>query len=151
MEHLLINAPLLAQHHTSSNIAIIGGGTKALPGNVSIASGGILFLDEMLEFSRSVLEVLRQPMEDRTVTIARAGEATITYPAKFMLVGAMNPCPCGYLGDSRKDCTCTPNMIDRYRAKLSGPMLDRIDLIARVEAVDYKDLMDYKRLIFKRY
>ena len=140
---LINKRPFVSPHHTSSNIAIIGGGTKALPGNVSIASGGILFLDEMLEFSRSVLEVLRQPMEDRTVTIARAGR-TITYPAKFMLVGAMNPCPCGYLGDSRKDCTCTPNMIDRYRAKLSGPMLDRIDLIARVEAVDYKDLMDYK-------
>ena len=97
----------------------------------------------MLEFSRSVLEVLRQPMEDRFVTIARAGR-TVTYPAKFMLIGAMNPCPCGYLGDNRKQCTCTQNMIERYRAKLSGPMLDRIDLISRVEAVEYKDLMDIK-------
>ncbi len=137
---LVKKRPFVSPHHTSSNIAIIGGGSKAMPGSVSVSSGGILFLDEMLEFSRSVLEVLRQPLEDRNVTIARAGR-TITYPAKFMLVGAMNPCPCGYLGDSRKECTCTPNMIDRYRSKLSGPMLDRIDLISRVEAVDYKDLV----------
>lgn len=140
---LIKKRPFISPHHTSSNIAIIGGGSKASPGNVSLASGGILFLDEMLEFSRSVLEVLRQPMEDRFVTIARAGR-TVTYPAKFMLIGAMNPCPCGYLGDNRKQCSCTQNMIERYRAKLSGPMLDRIDLISRVEAVDYKDLMDIK-------
>lgn len=140
---LIKKRPFISPHHTSSNIAIIGGGSKASPGNVSLASGGILFLDEMLEFSRSVLEVLRQPMEDRFVTIARAGR-TVTYPAKFMLIGAMNPCPCGYLGDNRKQCTCTQNMIERYRAKLSGPMLDRIDLISRVEAVEYKDLMDIK-------
>lgn len=140
---LINKRPFVSPHHTSSNIAIIGGGAKAKPGNVSIANSGILFLDEMLEFSRSVLEVLRQPLEDRFVTIARAGR-TVTYPAKFMLVAAMNPCPCGYLGDSRKACTCTQNAIDRYRAKLSGPMLDRIDLISHVEAVDYKDLMDLK-------
>lgn len=140
---LINKRPFVSPHHTSSNIAIIGGGSKAKPGNVSIANSGILFLDEMLEFSRSVLEVLRQPMEDRFVTIARAGR-TVTYPAKFMLVAAMNPCPCGYLGDSRKACTCTAHAIERYRAKLSGPMLDRIDLISYVEAVDYKDLMDLK-------
>lgn len=140
---LVNKRPFVSPHHTSSNIAIIGGGAKAKPGNVSIANGGILFLDEMLEFSRSVLEVLRQPLEDRFVTIARAGR-TVTYPAKFMLVATMNPCPCGYLGDNRKACTCTQNAIDRYRAKLSGPMLDRIDLISHVEAVDYKDLMDLK-------
>ena len=140
---LINKRPFVSPHHTSSNIAIIGGGSKAKPGNVSIANSGILFLDEMLEFSRSVLEVLRQPLEDRYVTIARAGR-TVTYPAKFMLVAAMNPCPCGYLGDNRKACTCTQNAIDRYRAKLSGPMLDRIDLISHVEAVDYKDLMDLK-------
>ena len=140
---LVNKRPFVSPHHTSSNIAIIGGGSKAKPGNVSIANSGILFLDEMLEFSRSVLEVLRQPMEDRFVTIARAGR-TVTYPAKFMLVAAMNPCPCGYLGDSRKACTCTAHAIERYRAKLSGPMLDRIDLISHVEAVDYKDLMDLK-------
>lgn len=140
---LINKRPFVSPHHTSSNIAIIGGGSKAKPGNVSIANSGILFLDEMLEFSRSVLEVLRQPLEDRFVTIARAGR-TVTYPAKFMLVAAMNPCPCGYLGDSRKACTCTSHAIERYRAKLSGPMLDRIDLISHVEAVDYKDLMDLK-------
>lgn len=141
--NLINKRPFVSPHHTSSNIAIIGGGSKAKPGNVSIANSGILFLDEMLEFSRSVLEVLRQPLEDRFVTIARAGR-TVTYPAKFMLVAAMNPCPCGYLGDSRKACTCTAHAIERYRAKLSGPMLDRIDLISYVEAVDYKDLMDLK-------
>lgn len=140
---LINKRPFVSPHHTSSNIAIIGGGSKAKPGNVSIANSGILFLDEMLEFSRSVLEVLRQPLEDRFVTIARAGR-TVTYPAKFMLVAAMNPCPCGYLGDSCKACTCTAHAIERYRAKLSGPMLDRIDLISYVEAVDYKDLMDLK-------
>lgn len=138
---LITHRPFVGPHHTASNIAIIGGGTKAKPGHVSIASNGILFLDEMLEFSRNVLEVLRQPLEDKVVTIARAGR-TVTYPAKFMLVGAMNPCPCGYLGDKHKECTCSQSMIDRYRARLSGPLLDRIDLIANVENVDYKDLLN---------
>lgn len=137
---LITHRPFVGPHHTASNIAIIGGGTKAKPGHVSIASNGILFLDEMLEFSRNVLEVLRQPLEDKVVTVARAGR-TVTYPAKFMLVGAMNPCPCGYLGDKHKECTCSQTMIERYRARLSGPLLDRIDLIANVENVDYKDLL----------
>lgn len=136
---LIEERPFVSPHHTASSVSIIGGGAKAKPGHVSIASGGILFLDEMLEFSRGVLEVLRQPMEDREVTIARA-DRTVTYPAKFMLVGAMNPCPCGYLGDKRKECSCSQTMIARYRARLSGPMLDRIDLIVRAESVDYKDL-----------
>ena len=98
-----------------------------------------MFLDEMLEFGRNVLEALRQPLEDRKVTVARANR-TVTYPADFMLVGAMNPCPCGYSGDKKKECTCTLSMIEKYRARLSGPMLDRIDMHIRVQAVDYKDL-----------
>lgn len=132
--------PFVSPHHTASNIAIIGGGSKAKPGHVSIASGGILFLDEMLEFNRNVLEVLRQPLEDKEVTIARAGR-TITYPAKFMLVGAMNPCPCGYYGDKLHECACTPPTIERYRGRLSGPMLDRIDLRVSVSSVAYSDLI----------
>ncbi len=135
--------PFVSPHHTSSSIAIIGGGTKAKPGHVSISSGGILFLDEMLEFNRNVLEVLRQPLEDRFVTIARAGR-TVTYPAKFMLVGAMNPCPCGYYGDTKRQCTCTVPMIERYRARLSGPLLDRIDIHVNVASVDKSDIMDKK-------
>jgi magnesium chelatase family protein len=131
--------PFVAPHHTASDIAIIGGGAKAKPGHVSIATNGVLFLDEMLEFSRSVLEVLRQPLEDGKVTIARA-DRTVTYPAKFMLISACNPCPCGYLGDNRKSCLCSPAAIERYRGKLSGPLLDRIDLHIQVFGVDYKDI-----------
>ncbi len=138
---LVSTRPYVSPHHTASSIAIIGGGSKAKPGHVSIASGGILFLDEMLEFNRSVLEVLRQPLEDRFVTIARAGR-TVTYPAKFMLVGAMNPCPCGYYGDIRKECTCTIPAIERYRNRLSGPLLDRIDIHVNVSSVEQKDLMN---------
>ena len=136
---LISERPFVNPHHTASSVAIIGGGTKAKPGQVSIASGGVLFLDEMLEFNRSVLEVLRQPLEDKVVTISRA-KRTVTYPADFMLVGAMNPCPCGYYGDARRECTCTQTMIDRYRARLSGPMLDRIDIHINVPAVEYKDI-----------
>lgn len=139
--NLISERPFVSPHHTASNIAIIGGGAKAKPGHVSIASGGVLFLDEMLEFNRNVLEVLRQPLEDREVTIARAGK-TITYPAKFMLIGAMNPCPCGYYGDKIRECSCTVPMIDKYRNRLSGPMLDRIDLRVNVTSVPYSDLVN---------
>ena len=131
--------PFVSPHHTASDIAIIGGGAKAKPGHVSIATNGVLFLDEMLEFTRSVLEVLRQPLEDGSVTIARA-DRTVTYPAKFMLVSACNPCPCGYLGDNRRPCTCSLPAIERYRGKLSGPLLDRIDLHIQVFGVDYKEI-----------
>lgn len=139
--NLISIRPFVSPHHTASNIAIIGGGAKAKPGHVSIASGGVLFLDEMLEFNRNVLEVLRQPLEDREVTIARAGK-TITYPAKFMLIGAMNPCPCGYYGDKIRECSCTVPMIEKYRNRLSGPMLDRIDLRINVASVPYSDLIN---------
>lgn len=136
---LISERPFVSPHHTASGVSVIGGGAWSKPGHVSIASGGVLFLDEMLEFSRNVLEALRQPLEDRQVTVARANR-TVTYPADFMLVGAMNPCPCGYSGDKKKECTCTVSMIEKYRARLSGPMLDRIDMHIRVQAVDYKDL-----------
>lgn len=137
---LISRRPFVSPHHTASSVAIVGGGVKAKPGHVSIASGGVLFLDEMLEFNRSVLEVLHQPLEDGEVTIARAGR-TVTYPAKFMLVGAMNPCPCGYYGDKTRTCSCTPPMIEKYRNRLSGPMLDRMDLRVAVSAVAYSDLL----------
>jgi magnesium chelatase family protein len=108
---------------------------------VSLAHHGVLFLDEMPEFNKDVLEVLRQPMEDGHVTIARAA-LTLTFPARFMLIGAMNPCPCGYLGDTQKACTCPPSIVSRYRRRISGPMLDRIDIFADVPRVDYEKLTD---------
>lgn len=135
---LVTNRPFINPHHTASNIAIIGGGASSRAGQVSVASGGILFLDEMLEFNRSVLEALRQPLEDKVVTVSRA-KKTITYPADFMLIGAMNPCPCGYYGDKSRQCICSQVAIDRYRAKLSGPMIDRIDIHINVKPVNYKD------------
>ncbi|ADD69695.1 Mg chelatase, subunit ChlI [Denitrovibrio acetiphilus DSM 12809] len=131
--------PFFAPHHTSSNVALIGGTSKATPGQVSLATNGVLFLDEFLEFSRGVLETLRQPLEDGEVTIARAAR-TVTYPAKFMLAAAANPCPCGYLGDKNKECTCTQSQIQKYRSRLSGPLMDRIDLHVEVHSVDIKDL-----------
>ena len=139
---LITKRPFISPHHTASNIAIIGGGAKSTAGQVSIASGGILFLDEMLEFNRSVLEALRQPLEDKVVTISRA-RRTVTYPADFMLIGAMNPCPCGYFGDKNRNCSCTQTAIDRYKARLSGPMLDRIDIHLHVQPVHYKDFGSY--------
>lgn len=131
--------PFFAPHHTSSNIALIGGTSKTIPGQVSLATNGVLFLDELLEFSRSVLETLRQPLEDGEVTIARASRS-VTYPAKFMLAAAANPCPCGYLGDSKKECSCTQSQITKYRARLSGPLMDRIDLHVEVQSVEISDL-----------
>jgi len=133
--------PFLAPHHTSSNVALIGGTSKTVPGQVSLATNGVLFLDEFLEFNRSVLETLRQPLEDGEVTIARASR-TVTYPAKFMLAAAANPCPCGYLGDKQKECTCSQSQIQKYRSRLSGPLMDRIDLHVEVQSVEIKDLSD---------
>ena len=131
---LVSERPFRAPHHTISDVALIGGGAQPRPGEVSLAHHGVLFLDEMLEFSRHVLEVLRQPLEERAVTIARAAR-TALFPAHFMLVGAMNPCPCGYLGDTVRECRCTPQQVARYRDRLSGPLRDRLDLSVDVPAL----------------
>jgi magnesium chelatase family protein len=131
---LLATRPFRAPHHTISDAALVGGGSQPRPGEVSLAHHGVLFLDEMLEFSRHVLEVLRQPLEEGSVTIARAAR-TAVFPARFMLVGAMNPCPCGYLGDIVRECRCTPQQIARYRDRLSGPLRDRLDLTVEVPAL----------------
>jgi magnesium chelatase family protein len=131
---LVSQRPFRAPHHTISDAALAGGGSQPRPGEVSLAHHGVLFLDEMLEFSRHVLEVLRQPLEERAVTIARAAR-TAVFPARFMLVGAMNPCPCGYLGDAVRECRCTPQQVTRYRDKLSGPLRDRLDLSVEVPAL----------------
>ncbi len=136
---LLATRPYRAPHHTISDVALIGGGQIPKPGEVSLAHHGVLFLDETPEFKRNVLEVLRQPLENGEVTVSRA-VASITYPASFMLVSAMNPCPCGYLSDPKHACTCSPVQIQRYRRKMSGPLLDRIDIHVEVPAVPYKDL-----------
>jgi magnesium chelatase family protein len=135
----LATRPFRAPHHTISDAGLIGGGNIPQPGEVSLAHNGILFLDELPEFKRSVLEVLRQPLEDGEVTIARAN-MTLTFPAKFTLIAAMNPCPCGFLGDIRNKCRCTDSDIQKYRAKISGPLLDRIDLHVEVPALDYKEM-----------
>ena len=131
---LLVDRPFRAPHHTISEAALAGGGSQPRPGEVSLAHHGVLFLDEMPEFSRHVLEVLRQPLEEGRVTVARAAR-TAVFPARFMLVGAMNPCPCGYLGDGMRECRCTPQQIARYRDRLSGPLRDRLDLIVEVPAL----------------
>ncbi len=128
-------------HHTISDAGLIGGGHIPRPGEVSLAHHGVLFLDELPEFKKHVLEVMRQPLEDHQVTIARAA-TTLTYPSRFMLIAAMNPCPCGYLGDARHACLCTPQQIQRYRSRISGPLMDRIDLHVEVPAIAFKDLQD---------
>ena len=131
---LLADRPFRAPHHTISDIALIGGGTQARPGEVSLAHHGVLFLDEMLEFTRHVLEVLRQPLEDGSVVVARAAR-TAVFPARFVLVGAMNPCPCGFATDPARECRCTPQQVARYRSRLSGPLRDRLDLTVDVPAL----------------
>jgi magnesium chelatase family protein len=141
---LLEQRPFRAPHHTISSAALIGGGTVPQPGEVSLAHHGVLFLDELTEFRRDVLEALRQPLEDRVVTVARA-RSSLSFPAGFQLVAAANPCPCGYLGDERRDCACTPTAVHRYRARLSGPLLDRIDLQISVPAVPWQTLSAGRR------
>ena len=136
---LIIHRPFRSPHHTISDAGLIGGGHVPRPGEVSLAHNGVLFLDELPEFKKHVLEVLRQPMEDGYVTIARA-LTSITYPATFMLVAAMNPCPCGYFSDPNHECTCTFTKIHRYRSKISGPLMDRIDIHVEVPAVPYREL-----------
>lgn len=140
-EPLMAKRPYRAVHHTASANGIIGGGTTPKPGEITLAHRGVLFLDEMVEFPRQVLEVLRQPLEDGEIVISRA-KHSIKYPAKFMLLGAMNPCPCGYLGDKEKQCTCSDFQISRYLAKLSGPLLDRIDLQIDVPRLTPAELLN---------
>lgn len=136
--------PFRAPHHTVSEAGLVGGGSWPRPGEVSLAHKGVLFLDELLEYGTHALEVLRQPIEDKQVTISRA-QIAVSFPANFMLVAAMNPCPCGYYGDPVKECTCSPSMIRRYQQRLSGPLLDRIDIHVDVPRVDYDKLTDARR------
>ena len=136
---LVTRRPFRAPHHTASTIGIVGGGRIPRPGEISLAHHGVLFLDEMPEFQKDALEALRQPLEDGVITISRA-TASLTYPARLMLVGALNPCPCGYLGDSLRECTCTPYQVQRYISRLSGPLLDRIDICIEVPRLPYEEI-----------
>ena len=137
---LITQRPFRSVHHTASAIGIIGGGTNPAPGEITLAHRGVLFLDEFVEFPRSVLEVLRQPLEDGKIVIARA-KTRLEFPSDFILLGAMNPCPCGYLGDNEKQCTCTDYQIKQYRSKLSGPLLDRMDIVIDVPRLNINELM----------
>ncbi|MCC7505286.1 MAG: YifB family Mg chelatase-like AAA ATPase [Saprospiraceae bacterium] len=141
---LVTTRPFRAPHHTISDVALVGGGSDPLPGEISIAHNGVLFLDELPEFKRTVLEVMRQPMEERRVTISRA-KVSVDYPASFMLVASMNPCPCGYYNHPEKDCVCGPGVVKRYLSKISGPLLDRIDLHVEVTPVSYEELGSTER------
>ncbi len=134
--------PFRAPHHTISDVALVGGGSNPMPGEISLAHNGVLFLDELPEFKRQVLEVLRQPMEERHVTISRA-KISIDYPAGFMLIASMNPCPCGYFNHPEKECVCGPGVVKKYVSKISGPLLDRIDLHVEVTPVSYEELSSY--------
>lgn len=141
---LINQRPFRAPHHTISHAGLVGGGRLPQPGEISLAHRGVLFLDELPEFGPHNLETLRQPLEDRTVTISRA-QGSLSFPANFMLVGAMNPCPCGWYGDSQHECTCSPAVVSRYQKRLSGPLLDRIDIHVEVPRVDFDKLSDSRR------
>ncbi|WP_196594291.1 YifB family Mg chelatase-like AAA ATPase [Pectinatus sottacetonis] len=141
---IILQRPFRSPHHTISNAGMVGGGTIPKPGEVTLSHNGVLFLDELPEFNKSTLEVLRQPLEDREISISRIN-ASYTFPASFMLIASMNPCPCGFLGDKLHHCTCTPNEIKRYTKKISGPLLDRIDIHIQVPRVDYTDMINDKK------
>jgi magnesium chelatase family protein len=140
---LVSTRPFRSPHHTISDVALVGGGSIPMPGEISLAHNGVLFLDELPEFKRSVLEVMRQPMEERRVTISRA-KISIDYPANFMLIASMNPCPCGYYNHPKKDCVCGPGIVKRYLSKISGPLLDRIDLHVEVTPVSFEELSNFE-------
>ncbi len=140
-EGIITTRPFMTPHHTASAVAIVGGGQNAQPGIISLAHNGVLYLDEMPEYPRSVLECLRQPLEDRKITVTRT-KASVEYPASFILCGSMNPCPCGNFGVKGKNCTCSPNEIRKYKSKISGPLLDRIDIQINVDGVKYSDLVE---------
>ncbi len=144
-EGIVTERPFRSPHHTATTVSLCGGGNKTVhPGEISLAHGGVLFLDELPEYKRSSLEALRQPLEDGVITISRAG-GTVTYPASFMLCASMNPCPCGNYGSKKRRCVCTPNDIRKYRARVSGPLLDRIDVQVEVDGVEYEDLVSDRR------
>lgn len=136
---LIYQRPFRSPHHTISQVALVGGGSNPQPGEISLAHNGVLFLDELPEFNKTTLEVLRQPLEDRKITISRA-KYTLEYPCSFMFVASMNPCPCGYYGDPTHHCVCTPGQIQRYMNKISGPLLDRIDIQCEIQAVPFSEL-----------
>jgi len=140
-QSLMVTRPFRCPHHTITDVALVGGGQNPHPGEISLAHNGVLFLDELPEYKRSTLEVLRQPLEDRKISVSRA-KSSAEYPASFMLVAAMNPCPCGHYGDATHSCTCTPAQVHRYKDKISGPLLDRIDIQCEIQAVPYALLKD---------
>ncbi|MFC1966448.1 YifB family Mg chelatase-like AAA ATPase [Chloroflexota bacterium] len=138
---LMKQRPFRSPHYTISNAGLVGGGHWPRPGEISLSHRGVLFLDELPEFGHSLLETLRQPLEDKVITISRA-QGSITFPANFMLVGAMNPCPCGYYGDPFRQCTCPPSLVSRYQRRISGPLIDRVDIFVEVPHIDYEKLAD---------
>jgi len=138
---LIRQRPFRSPHYTISNAGLVGGGHWPRPGEISLSHRGVLFLDELPEFGHAVLEVLRQPLEDKLITISRA-QGSITFPANFMLVGAMNPCPCGYYGDPFRQCTCPPSLVSRYKKRISGPFIDRVDIFVEVPHIEYEKLAD---------
>ena len=142
---LITSRPFRAPHHTISPVSLVGGGRLPKPGEISLAHNGVLFLDELPEFNKNTIEVLRGPLEDKVITIGRVN-ATITYPCDFMLIASMNPCPCGFYGSKDKECTCSKTAIQRYLGKVSGPLLDRIDLQVEVTAVEYSKLKGSRKI-----
>jgi magnesium chelatase family protein len=142
-EQIIVDRPLRSPHHSASHVAIVGGGNSVRPGEVSLSHRGVLFFDELPEFQRQTIEALRQPLEDRTITVSRAKE-TVEYPANFLFIATANPCPCGYYG-SNKSCECSPHLINQYRRKVSGPLLDRVDLFVTVQEVEHRKLLTSTR------